>query len=224
MGHGIEGHAGRWETGRRDRGIQGDNQEVDLLIRRFTIAITAVLVAACAGLATPAAAADDFIREAVVDGPADLVWRLLTTKKGMQSWLAPQADVDWRVGGLIRTHHDAAGRIGDAQTTISRVVSVEAGRRFTIKVMQAPEGYPFANFVEGTWYDIALDALPGGKTRIRCTGHGLGEGWARYATAPVFEQGADLAFGQLKKALATQMATKPPPKPTAKKSPPKPTR
>ena len=197
------------------------------MLRRFTVAITAVLMVACAPMGIGAARAsgdDEVFREAVVDGPSDLVWRLLTTKQGMQSWLAPQADVDWRVGGLIRTHHDATGRIGDAQTTVSRVVSVEAGRRFTIKVMQAPEGYPFANFVEGTWYDIALDALPGGKTRIRCIGHGLGEGWARYATAPVFEQGADLAFGQLKKALATQVASRPPPKSAAKKSPPKRTR
>lgn len=223
MAHGIEGRAGLRETARRDRGIQGDKQEVVLSIRRFTIAIAAVLVAACAGLATPAAAADDFFREAVVDGPADLVWRLLTTEQGMQAWLAPQADVDWRVGGLIRTHHDPAGRVGDAQTTVSRVVSLVAGRRFTIKVMQAPEGNPFAQFVEGTWYDIALDALPGGKTRIRCVGHGLGEGWARYATAPVFQQGADLAFGKLKKALASQMAEKPAPNPP-KKNPPKRTR
>jgi len=198
------------------------------MIRRFTIAIASVLVVACAGCGSALGADDDEVfREAVVDGPADQVWRLLTTKEGMRSWLAPQADVDWRVGGLIRTHHDPAGRLGDAHTTVSRVVSLETGRRFTVRVMQTPEGYPFANFVEGTWYDIALDALPGGKTRIRCVGHGLGEGWTRYATAPVFQQGADLAFGKLKKALATQMAEKPAPKPSpkpAKKSPPKRTR
>lgn len=174
------------------------------MIRRFAIALA---VGALLGGAGTAAAGDndDVSREAVVDGPTDVVWRLLTTKQGMQSWLAPQADVDWRVGGLIRTHHDAAGRIGDAQTTISRVISLDAGRAFSVKVVQAPDGYPLAQFVVGTWYDVALDALPGGRTRIRCVGHGLGEGWARYATAPVFQQGADLAFGQLKKALAVQV-------------------
>lgn len=202
------------------------------MIRRIMIATTACLVLAAAGSGSARAAGDDeMFREAVVDGPADLVWRLLTTEKGMRSWLAPQADVDWRVGGLIRTHHDSGGRLGDAQTTVSRVVSLDRGHRFTVRVMQAPEGYPFAQFVEGTSYDIALDALPGGKTRIRCVGHGLGEGWARYATAPVFQQGADLAFGQLKKALASQVAETPVPKPVsnpaprpAKKSPPKRTR
>ncbi|HEY6573028.1 MAG TPA: SRPBCC domain-containing protein [Candidatus Eisenbacteria bacterium] len=197
-----------------------------MLIRRLTIAVTAVLALACA-IPGSVRAEEDFFREAVVDGPTDVVWRLLTTEKGMRAWLAPQADVDWRVGGLIRTHHDPAGRIGDAQTTVSRIVSTDTGHRFTVKVMQTPEGYPFANFVEGTWYDVALDALPGGRTRIRCVGHGLGEGWARYATAPVFQQGADLAFGQLKKALADQAPEKPAPKSATKpapKSPPKRTR
>ena len=191
------------------------------MIRRFTIALAFGALVLGAGTAV-AGDHDDVSREAVVDGPADLVWRLLTTKQGMQSWLAPQADVDWRVGGLIRTHHDVAGRIGDPQTTISRIISLDAGHAFTVKVVQAPDGYPFAQFIVGTWYDVALDALPGGRTRIRCVGHGLGEGWARYATAPVFEQGADLAFGQLKRALAVQVesnAKNPVVKPTLKKTP-----
>ncbi|HEU4724442.1 MAG TPA: SRPBCC domain-containing protein [Candidatus Eisenbacteria bacterium] len=195
------------------------------MIRRFCIAILALVALGTTG-AVPARADGEeaLFREAVVEGPTDLVWRLLTTKKGMQAWLAPQADVDWRVGGLIRTHHDAAGRIGDAQTTVSRVLSLDAGRRFSVKLEHAPEGYPFAQFVEGTWYDVALDALPGGRTRIRFVGHGLGEGWARYATAPMFQQGADLAFGQLKKALASQVeaSAKPAPSPAKKSEPRKP--
>jgi uncharacterized protein YndB with AHSA1/START domain len=197
------------------------------MIRRFCIVALAVAAVCAAGLGNARAGEEEeLFREAVVDGPTDLVWRLLTTKKGMQAWLAPQADVDWRPGGLIRTHHDVSGRIGDGQTTVSRIVSTDAGRRFTVKVVQAPEGYPIAQFVEGTWYDVALDALPGDRTRIRLVGHGLGEGWARYATAPMFQQSADLAFGQLKKAIAARAPAKraPAPKPApkvAKKSPPK---
>ena len=193
------------------------------MIRRSCIVALAVVAVCTAGLGNAHASEDEEIfREAIVDGPTDLVWRLLTTKKGMQAWLAPQADVDWRPGGLIRTHHDASGRIGDGQTTVSRIVSTDTGRRFTVKVVRAPEGYPIAQFVEGTWYDVALDALPGDRTRIRLVGHGLGEGWARYATAPVFQQSADLAFGQLKKALAAQAPAKPKPAPkAAKKNPPK---
>jgi uncharacterized protein YndB with AHSA1/START domain len=160
-------------------------------------------------LATPAATragdAESFSRETVLQGPSDVVWKLLTTKQGIQSWLAPQAEVDWRVGGAIRTHHDAQGTLGDAQTTVSRILSLAPGRSFTVRVEQTPEGYPFANMVEGTWYYVALEAAGEGRTRLRCVGHGLGEGMAQIATRPLFQQGADLAFGKLKESLSLQI-------------------
>lgn len=153
----------------------------------------------------PAPAADGYEREAVIAGPADLVWKLLTTEDGIRSWLAPQADVDLRVGGLVRTHQDPKGRLGDAQTTVSRVLTLRPRRAFSVKLEQAPQGYPFAQAIEGTWYEVALEALPGGKTKIRCAGNGLASGWAGYAIRPAFNQGVDMAFTQLEKAVARKM-------------------
>jgi len=160
-----------------------------------------------AAVPSPAVAGDaeSFSRETVLEGPSDVVWRLLTTKQGIQSWLAPQAEVDWRVGGSIKTHHDAQGTLGDAQTTVSRIVSLAPGRSFTVRVERTPAGYPFADMVEGTSYDVALEAAGEGRTRLRCVGHGLGEGMAQIATRPLFQQGADLAFGKLKESLTVQI-------------------
>jgi uncharacterized protein YndB with AHSA1/START domain len=169
--------------------------------RTWLVALAVSLPLALAVPVVAAEAESGYQREAVITGPRDLVWTLLTTEDGIRSWLAPQAEVDLRVGGLVRTHQDARGRLGDAQTTVSRILALKPKKAISLKLEQAPDGYPMAQFIEGTWYQIALDALPGGKTRIRCVGNGLATGWAAYAVRPAFEQGLDLVFGQLQKAV-----------------------
>ncbi|HSQ59812.1 MAG TPA: SRPBCC domain-containing protein [Acidobacteriota bacterium] len=176
-------------------------------VPKIALSLLATLALAPALLLAPvsASAADGYERETIIAGPTDLVWRLLTTEDGIRSWLAPQADVDLRVGGLVRTHQDPKGRLGDAQTTVSRVLSLRPRRAFSVKVEQAPQGYPFAQAIEGTWYEVALEALPGGKTKVRCAGNGLASGWAGYAVRPAFNQGMDMVFTQLERAVARRM-------------------
>jgi len=86
---------------------------------------------AAAGEATEAAGENPVVNEAVIDGSADEIWRLITTKRGMESWMVPHADVDLRVGGFVRTNHSPDGKIGDARTGTSagfRARSATAGR------------------------------------------------------------------------------------------------
>ena len=169
------------------------------------------LAAGLAGL-PPAVQADEpagYFRESILPGPPDVVWRLLTTEKGLESWLVPQAEVDLRVGGAVRTLATKDGKIGDPQTTaVSRILSLVPGRKFSLKVEQAPAGYPFANVIQGTWYDVYVDPVSGGRTKIRCIGNGLATGFAAYAVKPVFDQGVGMAFEQLRKAIVAQGAKK----------------
>jgi uncharacterized protein YndB with AHSA1/START domain len=176
-----------------------------LLVKQMLVALS--FLALSPALPAPVAAEDSsaYRREAVISGPADLVWSLLTTDAGLRSWLAPQADVDLRVGGLVRTHQDPEGRLGDDQTTVSRVIALKKGRGFTVRLEQAPKNYPLANYLEGTWYDVVLESLPGGRTRIRCDGNGLATGWAAAMIRPAFNQGVDLVFDHLERAVAKRL-------------------
>lgn len=178
-------------------------QEVDL--RHFMISSLVLAAVAIAAPRPALAASDDYVREAVITGPAELVWGLLTTDAGIRSWLAPQAEVDLRVGGFVKTHQDPEGRLGDPQTAVSRVIALRPKRSVSFRLEQAPEGYPFASMIEGTWYDLALDALPGGKTRIRCKGNGLATGWASTMVRPVFNQGVDMIFEHLQQAVTRRL-------------------
>src|SRR5687767_1694943 len=56
--------------------------------------------------ATPAAPDRSIVNELIVDAPVADVWAKFTTKEGCASWMAPRAEVDFRVGGTIRTNYD----------------------------------------------------------------------------------------------------------------------
>ena len=158
---------------------------------------------------TPAAAAGDgrpLIHEAVVDAPASEIWRLIATKDGMESWMVPHADVDFRVGGLVRTNHDRNGAIGDPKTITNRVLAVKPGRMFSLKVAKAPEGFPFATSVEGTWYEVFLIPLSGGRTRFRCVGHGFDDGPLGFAARAFVDRGNIWALQKLEEFVSTREA------------------
>jgi uncharacterized protein YndB with AHSA1/START domain len=43
------------------------------------------------------------VSEGVVSAPVSEVWKAWTTSEGLKSWLAPHADIELRIGGLMRT-------------------------------------------------------------------------------------------------------------------------
>ncbi len=149
-------------------------------------------------------AGDPLVHTAVVEGPAEEVWRLLTTKRGMESWIVAHAEVDLRVGGLLRTHHDPAGRIGDPGTSTQRILALEPNRMLTFLVKETPRGFPLAQSVEGTWYEVRLSPLAHGRTRVRCVGHGFGGGPMDYAARAVVDKGNAMALQQLQKVFANR--------------------
>ncbi len=169
------------------------------------IALVACLVAAAAPCL---AAAGELLltREAVVDGTADEVWRLIATKRGMESWLVPHAEVDMRAGGLVRTNHDPEGRIGDPKTVTNRVLTLRPKRMFSIQVTEAPRDFPFAELLQGTWYEIFLDPLPHAQTRVRCVGHGFTSDPVGFTARAFVDRGSAWALDQLERTLLSRRA------------------
>lgn len=155
------------------------------------------------------ALADDLVNEAVIDGSADDVWKLITTKEGMESWLVPHADVDLRVGGFMRTNHAEDGRIGDPRTVTNSILAVKPKKKLSIKLVEAPQSIPLAASLVGTWYEISLSALPKSRTRVKCIGHGFSEGPVGYAGRAIMNQGSEWALKQLQKYFVARNSTRP---------------
>ncbi|MGE5174957.1 MAG: SRPBCC family protein [Hyphomicrobiales bacterium] len=178
------------------------------LIPSLAVALALALAAPGVARAAAPAATGDLVREAVVDGPVDLVWKLLTTKHGVESWLAPHADIDLKVGGKMRTHADEDGKLGDPNTFVGTILSLEPGRMLGVRVDQTPKDTPIAQLAVGTRYDILVDPVDKSRTRVRCIGRGLASGPAVYALRPLFDRGADAAFEELEKAVALRSTPK----------------
>src|SRR5690349_5860849 len=101
---------------------------------RSLVALVALATSPLFAAQALAADAEPIVAEAVVDAPIAAVWNAWTTADGLRAWLAPHADIDLRVGGLMRSNYNAQGRLGDEGTIENRVLAYEPQRMLAIQV------------------------------------------------------------------------------------------
>lgn len=140
----------------------------------FRSALPALVLVALLGGKAHAQELGPVVAEGIVDAPVDAVWAAWTTSEGLRGWLAPHAEIDLRVGGLMRTNYDPAGALGDAKTIENAILSFEPRRMLSIRVARAPQGFPFPNAIGQMWTVLYLDEAGPGRTRLRVVGLGFG--------------------------------------------------
>jgi hypothetical protein len=59
---------------------------------------------------------DPIVHDGIVEIPLERMWAAWTTNAGLQSWLAPHAEVDMRLGGTMRTNYNADVILDDPRT------------------------------------------------------------------------------------------------------------
>lgn len=126
-------------------------------------------------LATSAAtaAADSITTEGAVDAPVAEVWSAFATSEGLRSWMAPHADIDLRVDGLMRANYKPEGALGDGSTIVNKVLSFEPLRMLSMRVAKAPDDFPFPAAIQDMWTVIYFDALADAKTALRVVSMGF---------------------------------------------------
>src|SRR5688572_21900248 len=128
-------------------------------MRRITMMRHVLTLAAStliAFAATPARAADEAqgpqVTEVVIDAPVAEVWKAFTTSEGWKLLGVAQADVDFRVGGKIRTHYEADGVLGDEGSIENTILAFEPERMLAFRATKAPKGFPYPlEALEKTW-------------------------------------------------------------------------
>lgn len=146
---------------------------------------------------------DTLVTEGVVNAPVQAVWRAWTTSAGLQAWLAPHADIELRLGGLMRTQYDPKGTLGDAGTIENRVLAFEPERMLAIQVARAPEGFPFKAEVTSMWTVLHFQPTAAGGTQLRIVGMGFGADEAGQRMKEFFRRGNAFTLQQLQKRFAT---------------------
>src|ERR1700686_1645341 len=115
-----------------------------------------------------------FINEGVVNAPVSAVWNVWTSGEGYKALGVAQADVDFRIGGLIRSHYGATGTLGDEGTIQNRILAYEPQRMMAIRIDHPPKSFPFKEAWKNTWTVITLTDLGNNRTHIRVASMGFG--------------------------------------------------
>ncbi|MCA9201138.1 MAG: SRPBCC domain-containing protein, partial [Planctomycetales bacterium] len=82
------------------------------MIQRLILAVTATLAISSAVVAQETRE----VFEVEIDAGVDDIWNAFTTTEGLQSWVAPLADINFKVGGKWRANYSENGELGDENT------------------------------------------------------------------------------------------------------------
>jgi uncharacterized protein YndB with AHSA1/START domain len=71
------------------------------------------------------------VQKVLISAPLEDVWMAYTTAEGWTGWAAPNAEIDLRVGGTIRTAYE--GEVGGNKTNTLQIVNYVPNRLLTLK-------------------------------------------------------------------------------------------
>jgi len=146
--------------------------------------------------------ADTLIHEMIIDAPLADVWAAFTVEEHITQWMVPMAEVDFHIGGTLRTNYKPDGVIGDENTIEHTFLAFEHERMLAMQVTKCPADFPFREEVKHMWSVMYFDPITPDRTYLRIAGIGYGTGgnWDRMRA--FFKQGNAWELQQLKQYLA----------------------
>lgn len=173
-----------------------------------TCCLLALTVNAAAEPPVQTTQGDTLIHETVINAPLTDVWNAFTQEQYITQWMVPSADVDFRIGGTLRTNYEPDGVIGDEDTIEHTILAFEHERMLAMQVTQCPAGFPFQEEVKNMWSVMYFDPITPDRTHLRIAGVGYGTGgnWDRMRA--FFKRGNEWELQQLKRFLEKQSDSK----------------
>lgn len=136
-----------------------------------------------------AQAAEPQVTEGFINAAPAEVWKIFTTSEGYKQTGVAQAEVDLGIGGTIRTHYDAKGRLGDARTIVQEILAYEPERMLATRIKQAPADFAYPDAIGGTWTVIYLTPAGDNMTQVRIIGLGYTDSAQSVAMRKFFAEG-----------------------------------
>ena len=136
--------------------------------------------------------------EAEVDASIAKVWDAFTTAEGLQGWVAPLADIDFRIGGKWRANYSEDGELGDESTIENTILSYDPQRMLSLKATKFPEGFPFEKAAADTWSVFYFEALGEQQTKVTVVGLGYTDSEESKQMRAFFKPANEYSLQQLK--------------------------
>jgi len=169
--------------------------------------LTTVVLVLLTGLGTNITlAAAPQVTEGFINAPVAEVWRLFTTSEGFKATGVARAEVDLRIGGTIRSHHDPKGQLGDPETIVNEILAFEPERILALRIRQAPASLPHREAVAGTWTVVYFNKSGEDMTFVRMVGLGYTDAPESQALRQFFDQANRWTLDHVAKPYAPQCA------------------
>lgn len=149
---------------------------------------------------------DRVVYEATINASVEKVWQAFTTAEGLRSWMAPLAEIELKVGGLMRSNYNPQGQIGDATTITNTILAFDPHRMLALKATSFPAGFPFEEAAKQTWSVFYFEDIGEGRTKLTIVGLGYGQDEQSRQMRAFFEQGNPMLIGQLRKVVEPKPA------------------
>lgn len=137
-------------------------------MRRFLAASLLVLASWCG------AQERSLDKEVLVPAPIAEVWAAWTTREGITSFLAPDADIDARVGGAFHVHFDPLAAPGNKGADDMRYMALQKPTMLSFD-WSAPPQLPQAR-AQRSFVVVRLKDVDGKSTRVTLHHVGWGDG------------------------------------------------
>jgi uncharacterized protein YndB with AHSA1/START domain len=156
-------------------------------------------------LALPAVAAERAERtihkEVLLDATLEQAWAAWTTREGIVGFLAPDAQIDARVGGAFQVYFDPLGDAGMKGADDMRYMALQPMRMLSFD-WNAPPSLPEAR-KQRTFVVLRFEPLGARQTRLSLTHVGWGDGGEWDKAFNYFERAWGVALGNLQKRFQT---------------------
>jgi uncharacterized protein YndB with AHSA1/START domain len=158
---------------------------------------TAFLACLLMTAVTTDAAERSIDKEVLVAAPIEAVWQGWTTKVGIESFFAPEAEIEARVGGAFHIHFDPYGAAGAKGADDMRFMALQAPKMLSFD-WSAPPSLPEAR-LQRTFVVVRLADVDGKSTRVTIHHTGWGDGGEWDKTYAYFDKAWGAVLGNLQK-------------------------
>ena len=135
-------------------------------------------------------------KEVIVPAPIAAVWQDWTTKAGIESFFAPEAEVDARVGGAFHIHIDPYAEPGMKGADDMRFMALQPMKMLSFD-WNAPPSLPEVR-QQRTFVVVRLAEIDGQSTRVSLHHTGWGDGGEWDKTYAYFDRAWGNVLANLK--------------------------
>ncbi len=136
-------------------------------------------------------------KEVIVPATIAAVWQSWTSKAGIESFFAPEAEIDARVGGAFHVHIDPLAQPGMKGADDMRFMALQEPKMLSFD-WNAPPSLPLAR-QQRTFVVVRLFDIDGQSTRVTLHHTGWGDGGEWDKTYAYFDRAWGFVLGNLKK-------------------------